>query len=182
MRNNSRKINRKYAFLKSLLFPLLCSDMLIWEIFISICQYRKRCLPNQENILPTLFFCCGLTNLDSSLTQKCQVLRQIWIIVSFLRVNCIAQSELGHSWCHLENAHLCVSLQWFIWTLFGIEANRFVRDFFSFQRQCSCYYLMKNTRSFSVLLCSADNIEVFFKLYYFCVCRITEVIFKMFLF
>lgn len=95
----------------------------------------------------TIFFCFCLTDLDSSLIQKCQVLRQIGIIVSFLRVNCIAQSELDHSWCHLENAHVCVSFQWFIWTVFGIEANRFVRVF-SFQRQCSCCYLMKDTRSF----------------------------------
>lgn len=109
----------------------------------------------------TLLFSFCLTNLDSSLTQKCQVLRQIWIIVSFLGTNCIAQSELGHSWCHLENAHLCVSFQWFIWTLFGIETNRFVR-FFTFQRQCSFYYLIKDTRSFSLLFCSAANIEVFF--------------------
>lgn len=162
MHNNRGKINRKYAW--------------IFEVFImsrSLCRHAylknfyqylavpKKCLPNQENILTTLFLCFCLTNLDSPLTQKCQVLRQIWMIVSFLRINCIAQSELGHSWCHLENAHLHVSFQRFIWTPFGIEANRFVRVF-SFQRQCSCSYLMKDTRSFSVLLCSADNIEVVF--------------------
>lgn len=156
--------------------------MLFWEFFISICQYRKRCLPNQENILPTLFFCCGLTNLDSSLTQKCQMLRQIWIIVSFLRVNCIAQSKLGHSWCHLENAHLCVSFQWFIWTLFGIGANRFVRDFFLFKDSVLVTTWWK-TQGLS-LCCFALKIiqKCVFKLYYFCLCWITEVIFKMFIF
>lgn len=99
MHNNSRKINRKGAVLVQVLmacpfwFRLALSEKCL---LVSECT-KKMFAKSGESVLSTLLLCCALTSWDSWLTQKCQVLRQIWIIVSFLRVNCIAQAELGHS-------------------------------------------------------------------------------------
>lgn len=106
MHNNSRKINRKYACIFEIFVvsPSLFRHAYLKNFYQYLAVQKKK-FTKSGKYAHFLYFC--LTNLDSSLTKKCQVLRRIWIIVSFLRVNCIAQSELGHSWCHLENAHLC---------------------------------------------------------------------------
>lgn len=175
MHNNSRKINRKYVciFEVFVVSPSLFRHVYL-KIFYQYLAVQKKKFAKSGRY--TLFFYFCLTNLDSSLTQKCQVLRQIWIIVSFLSCTVRAGPFMMSSWKYpslyvISVIHLNCFWNWSeqICQIFLFKGNILVTTWWK-------------TQGLSLLLCSADNIGVVFKIILFCVCRIAEVVFKMLLF